>query len=243
MRNVLQYMKETFRSSVLEQEIRALLPAAERDGFFKRLRNVRANVQCPHNLSHSLSFIKEILALPASVQGCIVEAGCFKGGSTAQFSIAAKMVQRPLVVFDSFEGLPANDEQHDKSILGGSIKDWFREGEFRGALEEVQQNITEHGEIAPCRFVKGWFENTLPGFREPVAAAYIDVDLASSTKTCLKFLYPLLQPGGVLMSQDGDFPLVIDVFRDERFWNEEVGVAKPHVIGLGKEKIIRIVKE
>lgn len=46
------------------------------------------------------------------------------------------------------------------------------------------------------RFIKGWFEDTMPVFNERIIAAYIDVDLASSTKTCLKYLYPLLVPGG-----------------------------------------------
>ncbi len=49
----------------------------------------------------------------------------------------------------------------------------------------------------------------MPCFEQPVLGAYIDVDLASSTIACLKYLYPRLVPGGVIVSQDGDFPLVI----------------------------------
>ncbi len=41
----------------------------------------------------------------------------------------------------------------------------------------------------------------LPTFKEKVAAVYIDVDLASSTRTCLNHLYPLLERGGVCFSQ------------------------------------------
>ncbi len=39
------------------------------------------------------------------------------------------------------------------------------------------------------------------------------------------------------------FPLVIEVFNDDKFWEEEVGVKKSKVDGLGKKKLIRIVKE
>ena len=79
-------------------------------------------------------------------------------------------------------------------------------------------------------------------FSQPVALAYLDVDLASSTKTCLKNLYPLLSPGGSIYSQDGDFPLVVEVFNNEKFWKEEVGcVELPQVTGLGK-KITVITK-
>ena len=73
--------------------------------------------------------------------------------------------------------------------------------------------------------------------------AYIDVDLASSTKTCIKYLYPLLVPGGVIVSQDGAFPLVIDLFKDKDLWEDELGVPVPKVEGLGTSKMLRVVKQ
>jgi O-methyltransferase len=152
------------------------------------------------------------------------------------------MANRKLYVFDSFEGLPDNTEEHTDSILGHSIEHWFDPGEFRGTLEEVKANITKYGEIDVCEFVAGYFEDTMPDFHEPVAAVYIDVDLASSTKTCLKYLWPLLSPGGVIMSQDGDFPLVIEAYDDDEFWETEVECAKPVIDGLGTRKIISITK-
>jgi O-methyltransferase len=189
-----------------------------------------------------LSVIKAFMAIPASDQGCIVEAGVFKGGSSAKFSIAAKYANRELVLFDSFQGLPDNIEPHERSILGHSIKDWFKKGKFCGGLDEVRYNIIKFGDIKICDFIEGWFDDTMPLFRKKIAAAYIDVDLASSTKTCLKYLYPLIIPGGVLYSQDGDFPLVIQVFDDDDFWEKEVGCKKPYIEGLGTQKLIRIVK-
>ena len=90
--------------------------------------------------------------------------------------------------------------------------------------------------------VEGWFDDTMPGFTGKIAAAYVDVDLASSTRTCLKYLYPLLVPGGVLMSQDGDFPLVIEVFEDDAFWEQEVGCERPHIEGLGTSKMLKLIK-
>lgn len=208
----------------------------------KRFLQISKQVSCPHNHSHILSFIAALTALPKEVEGCVVEAGCFKGGSSAKISLLCDKLQRDLVIFDSFEGLPANDEDHQTSILGHSIEDWFQEGAFSGALEEVKANIERYGVIERCEFIKGWFDETMPAFKRPVAAAYIDVDLASSTRTCLKQLYPLLKPGGVLMSQDGDFPLVIEVFQDVRFWREEVGCEKPEIEGLGTSKMLKIIK-
>ena len=106
----------------------------------------------------------------------------------------------------------------------------------------MKQNIEKYGELRECKCIKGWFEDTMPQFTKKIAAVYVDVDLASSTKTCLKYLYPLIIPGGVLCPQDGDFPLVIQVYDDDVFWEKEVGCKKPYIEGLGTQKLIRITK-
>ena len=205
-------------------------------GFYK----ISAKLHSPHTQEEILHFVEAILGLPKNLPGVLVEAGCFKGASTTKFSLAAKIAGRELVVFDSFEGIPPNQEAHSTDIFGQ--KATFAAGDYKGALEEVKGNITKFGAIEQCRFVKGWFENTLPDFREPVAAAYVDVDLVSSTATCLKYLYPLLQPGGTLCSQDGHLPLVLELFNNDEFWRKEVGCEKPEIIGFGKSKLIKIIK-
>jgi O-methyltransferase len=153
------------------------------------------------------------------------------------------MVNRRLVIFDSFAGLPENEEPHQRNIFGRSIKDAFKGGKFRGSLEEVKCNIEKYGEIEVCTFVKGFFEDTMPTFSEKICAAYLDVDLAASTRTYLKYLYPLITRRGCLYSQDGDFPLVIEVFSNKDFWEREVGCKKPFIEGLGEKKLIKIVKK
>lgn len=244
---MLKFFRETlpehFRLAKLQRELIELgLSADEQRTLRRRFQQISQHVQCPHNPSHILAFIVELYRLAPEVKGAIVEAGAYRGGSTAKISIVAQKLGRPLDIFDSFKGLPANQERHEASILGHSIKDWFREGEFCGSLEEVRNNVKKYGEIEPCRFVPGWFEESMPGIEEPIAAAYIDVDLASSTRTCLKYLYPRLSPGGVLISQDGDFPLVMAVFDDALFWRTEVGCDKPTIEGLGQSKMLKIVK-
>src|ERR1700730_1882351 len=78
----------------------------------------------------------------------------------------------------------------------------------------------------------------MPHFSQPVVAAYLDVDLASSTRTCLKYLWPLLVPGGVLFSQDGHLPLVLEVFDDDAFWRRELKTSKPQIHGFGTSQLI-----
>ncbi|MCW5608422.1 MAG: class I SAM-dependent methyltransferase [Nitrosomonas sp.] len=228
---VISFLSDNIPNVSLRQKLRIV----------KQLYIINFNVESPHTQAEILNFIRTILTFSPEKKGVIVEAGCFKGSSTAKFSLAADIAGRTLVVFDSFEGIPENDEPHDKNIFGGDAS--FKKGDYCGALEEVKSNVARFGNIGCCRFIKGWFDDTMPDFKEPVIAVYLDVDLASSTRTCLKYLYPLLEKGGVIYSQDGHLPLVLDVFNDDKFWLNEVGFEKPLIHGIGKVKLISATKE
>ena len=182
-----------------------------------------------------------ILTLPKDHDGVVVEAGCFKGSSTAKFSLAAEIAGRELVVFDSFQGLPEHEEQPSRTIFGKMAS--FTKGSYRGSLTEVVNNVNRFGRPGVCRFVEGWFQDTMPHFKERIAAAYLDVDLVASTRCCLKHLYPLLLPGAVLYSQDGHLESVVEVYRDDQFWQDEIGCSAPHVEGLGRSKLVRMIKK
>jgi O-methyltransferase len=183
--------------------------------------------------------VRDVFALPDDRPGCIVEAGCFKGGSTAKLSIVAAEVGRRLVVFDSFEGIPENDEPHETTIFGDEAR--FAAGSYAGRLSEVMDNVSAWGEPDVCEMKPGWFEDTMPSFTDAVAVGFLDVDLASSTRTCLEFLYPRLIPGGVLFSHDGHLPLCIETIRDQALWRR-IGGPAPRISGLGTQKLVTIRK-
>lgn len=195
-------------------------------------------VDCPHTEHELIAIAKYILDLGSTVRGVIVEAGAFHGGSTAKLSLVARLCDRQLAVFDSFEGMPENSETHGKSIYGRAHA--FPKGSHAVGLEEVRQNVATHGDISRCRFFKGWLNETLPTFKEPVAAACMNVDLVQSTKDCLRYLYPLTEPGGVIFSQDAHFPWIIELLNDAEFWEREVGIAKPELKDLGHSKLVAI---
>ena len=236
--------------AIVRKEISALIPFLlrplssttfrQRMSIIQKLYVISNSVPCPHTQNEVLSFITSILSIPDGIPGNIVECGAYKGGSSAKFSIAAAITSRRLIIFDSFEGLPPHSENHQINIFGEEAD--IPSGSYSGTLEEVSNTIEMYGDIGSCDFKKGWFKDTLPEFSSPIASVYLDVDLASSTKLCLKYLYPQLVKGGVLYSQDGHFPRVIDVFNDDRFWENEVGCPKPFIEGLGKKKLIKIVK-
>lgn len=242
--SLMERVTETLAAGRLHGRLAEALPdRPQRRQLLAQLRSISKNVACPHNESHLLSFVVPLLEMSDDVEGVIVEAGCFKGGSTAKLSLVASLLGRRLVVFDSFQGLPANDEAHESSVLGYSIEGWFAEGEFCGTLDEVRNNVEAYGDSSVVDFVPGWFDDTMPSFDQPICGAYVDVDLADSTRSCLKYLYPRLSPGGVLVSQDGDFPLVIEVYENDEFWEREIGSSRPPIHGLGTKKILTIVKQ
>ena len=189
---------------------------SEQKEWLNQLKRIDSHVKSAHNQSHILKFLLEILEMPDSVQGCVIEAGAFKGSLLSFFKALMKRFH------------------YEKSTEGHSIKGWFDKGNFAGSLDEVKKNIDEYGKPEVVSYHKGWFEETMPLFKEKIALVYIDVDLASSTKTCLKYLYPLLEPGGVIVSQDGDFPLVIEVFKDENSGRMKLDVYNSAIEGLGK---------
>jgi len=96
----------------------------------------------PHTEHELITIARQILNLGYEVPGVIVEAGAFHGGSTAKFSRVAKLCNRELVVFDSFEGMPENRESHGKSIFGREHH--FPKGSHAVVLDEVKYHVGCH---------------------------------------------------------------------------------------------------
>lgn len=175
-----------------------------------------------------------------SASGALVEAGAYKGGSTAKLSLVASLIGRRLIVFDSFKGLPDNKEVH--SYLHSKEPGVFLKGMYKGTLAEVKQNVARYGNASVCTYHAGWFEKTMFSFQESVAGIFLDVDLVSSTRTCLKYLYPALCRGGICFSHDGHLLQAGILLKDRDFWEQEVRAPQPKIYGLGKKKLMYFIK-
>jgi O-methyltransferase len=190
-----------------------------------------------HTLSEMLTVGSAILARAGRPDLTVVECGVGKGSSTAKLSHFVREAGGHLHAFDSFRGLPPNDER--VVHLDGRVTE-FRAGAFQGRRAEVEKNLARHGVPDVVTLHKGWFADTLPGFDRAVDVALLDVDLVSSTRTCLAHLYPRLRPGGVLFTQDGHLRGVVALLADAAFWRGDVGVEPPVIEGLGVRKLLRI---
>lgn len=156
----------------------------------------------------------------------IVEAGCWKGGTTANLSLVADIVGRDLVVYDSFEGLPAPSE-------GDRWAPAMGEGAFRGGLEEVRANVARCGVVERCQFRKGWFSDTLAGHTEPIVAAFLDVDYQASLHECVLGLWPHLVDRGYMFIDEYTRLDYCALFFSERFWRTYFDRPPPGLMGAG----------
>ena len=197
---------------------------------------VRNNARVPSasNFISHLLMAAEILNVPPDMSGVLVECGCYKGGSTVNLSLVAAACGRELHVFDSFEGLPEPDSiDAGHVVVAEQSVSTYERGAYAGTLNEVTRNVQRFGAPDACRFHRGYFSDTLPGFDEPVAFAYLDVDLASSEKECLHRLWPLLVPGGFVFTDEAHHLEIAQLFFDRHWWTSELHTAAPGLVGAG----------
>jgi hypothetical protein len=123
------------------------------------------------------------------VQGDIAEVGVFKGGS-AKLICEAKG-EKPLHLFDTFEGIPRVEEIDAAE---------FYKGKYAASFEEVKKYLSEYKNVY---FYKGIFPDTAEHIKNRVFSfVSLDVDTYESTLSCLEFFYPRMSRGGIILSHD-----------------------------------------
>lgn len=199
----------------------------------RMVRNNLRVVSATTFITHVL-MAAEVLKVPRSTPGVLVECGAYKGGSTVNLSLVAALVGRELHVFDSFAGLPepdADDEGH--LILGDQSVSTYAAGDYTGTLDEVTSAVTRYGNADACRFHEGFFDDTMPKFAEPVVLAFLDVDLLRSEETCLEYLWPLLEPGCYLFTDEAQHHEIAQLFYDRDWWQQTHRQEPPGLVGAG----------
>jgi O-methyltransferase len=139
--------------------------------------------------------------------GCVVECGVWRGGMSAGIGKVLG-TEREYFLFDSFEGLPPAKEIDGKSALDWQkAKDspWYHDNCTAGP-EFAEQAMKVAG-IKSFHLKKGWFDQTLPGFKPPapIALLRLDGDWYDSTMVCLSHLFDFVAPGGLIVLDDYHF--------------------------------------
>lgn len=143
------------------------------------LEHIEPNVGWDNYANRGASFRASLAAV--TIDGPFAQFGVYQGQTARQF-IEPALKNRELWLFDSFQGLP---EDWDK---GASVE---AKGKYACQLPRFGKNV---------HVVAGWYEDTLPKFREgePFAFMDIDCDLYSSTATVLTELNERIVPGTVI---------------------------------------------
>lgn len=204
-----------------------------RQKLIKRFNLIQKKVPCAHWPYDFVLMAEYILNL--NKDGPIIQCGSFKGGCTAKLSLLAQRTKRSLYVCDSFQGLPASKSKEESFLEGhaGSPNFAFSAGEYKGSLGEVRENVKLYGSIDTCIFVPGLFNDSLGGLDVKPAFVFIDVDLISSARDCLKYLWPKLIPGGYWFTHEAVFPQYIKGILDVTWWQETLRESPPVIFGAG----------
>jgi hypothetical protein len=198
-----------------------------------------------HNKSNALTtwqqhllLVEEILRVPKSLKGDIVECGCYDGASTVNLSLACALTNRRLIVCDSFEGLPSPRDDEKYAIHSHSDNYYiWEEGEFssQGGLDAVRRNIEKFGSIEVCTFVKGYFKDTLKDIiTDSIVLVFEDADLASSVEDCLRYLWPKLQNDSKFYCHEPWSVDVVSLFYDKKWWMDNLKTLPPGFYGSGQ---------
>jgi hypothetical protein len=104
---------------------------------------------------------------------------------------------------------------------------------YEGSLKNVKENIYKFGELDICEFRKGVFSKTLIKHNELVEFLFLDVDLVSSTKECVIYLWPHLLDNTYVYTDDACDMDVVKVWFDEKWWKKNLNCKAPGFVGSG----------
>lgn len=180
--------------------------------FLRRFLTIDWFVEHAHKPSEILTLFQALISRPARPGEVVVEAGCWKGGSSAKFSLLCRRFGYKLHIFDSFEGVePGHAEP-------GAYDFSF---EYKAGKEEVEYNLQKFGDLSVCVLHKGWFKDSFrEPFKLPVRLVYIDCDLASGTQEVLRGCLPELSPDGVVFTQDFHIKAIRSMLEDPETWKD-----------------------
>ena len=128
------------------------------------------------------------------LDGDMAEVGVYQGGSAKLISEVKG--DKKLFLFDTFIGL--QELSDDDTHFG---KKHWKKNEFNDtSLETVKNYLSSYNNI---QIIKGEFPKTAVSIHNSkFSFVHLDVDLYRSTIECLKFFYPRLVNGGIILVHD-----------------------------------------
>jgi hypothetical protein len=188
---------ETARAvKVFDEAVKVLFPPLDFDQTYLRALEATDTIPMPYRRRIRFHNLVRLLRETSGDEPC-AEAGCYRGLSA--YLIASEGVK--LHVFDSFQGLsePSVYDTPDTDLLA----DIAKAGHFAATQEHVANGLAGLDvELHP-----GWIPESFLNQPERIYRfVHVDVDLYEPTKACLEYFWPRIKPGGMLVSDDYNWP-------------------------------------
>lgn len=154
------------------------------------------------------SKLVEVFDTVRGLDGDIAECGCLKGLSAYILASRARDHEQGFRgagfhIFDSFEGLSA-PVAADLDGADDRVRPNLKKGTFAASLDLVKGNLVDFPHI---QFYPGWIPERFPEVADRrFQFLNLDVDLYQPTKDAIAFFYPRLVAGGVIISDDYNWP-------------------------------------
>jgi predicted O-methyltransferase YrrM len=165
-----------------------------------------------------------------SMQGAIVEVGCWLGGTAA---MAKRLMERAgmenrYVCIDTFGGFVPEHLQHEPSGSKGTT------ASFASNSPDIVARLLRRWDVSGVELIPGDIA-ALPDamLPEQISVALIDVDLKVPVLAALRRIHPRLAPGGIALVDDcadPDWPGAREGYRE---FVAEIGEAEDYRLGMG----------
>ena len=138
--------------------------------------------------------IHSIVKTQVSFEGDMAEVGVYQGGSAKLICEAKK--EKSLYLFDTFTGLPKLSE--DDTHFGE--KHWYENQFSDTSVESIEKLLGKYDNV---HVIKGEFPKSGKSISDKrFCFVHLDVDLYNSTINSLRFFFPKMIPGGIILIHD-----------------------------------------
>ena len=169
-----------------------------------------------------LKTLEMICARVKDVPGAAAELGVYRGAFARCINML--LPEKKLYLFDSFAGFEEREATRESSK--GTCGDGFVAAHKNTAVEQVLAWMPHREQI---RVHPGYFPGSLRGLEERFCLVSLDVDFEDSTYEGLKYFWPRMNPGGVILVHDYNSPNLTGVRRAVTRYEQDFGVLLPGI--------------
>ena len=148
---------------------------------------IHDNIEGWHDFVDAL-YMANYLLFYKNYPGPIIEFGAYKGSMSCKISQVARLIQKPYMIFDSFNG--PNSDIHDTGYTQRKKIDVkISQNSFSVEEAETISNLKRYGAYEYCQIIKGDIEDTLSYFIFHPSFVFIDVDDIDTTLFIVKKIW------------------------------------------------------